>query len=140
MNNQLLEFISPHKYKPAKNISCSNIRFAYMYRDAGNNKLRDVAIFTNNSQLTLCQIAKFVEAAFIKEAWFDPDLCGIERLHFEQHDSDLDHDWHQIETVSLTKETATMEIDIADFLFNAIKAHTGWVTFDCEVEEIEFEV
>ena len=139
MTNLLLEFVSPHRYKSANQPPSPNVKLDYLYRDAGNNKLWGEAIFTNNHHLTLCQTAKFINAAFIQDRWFDPDLCGIERFRFEEHDSDLDHDWHEINAISLTEATATMEIDIADFLFNAIKAHTGWVEFDCQETEITIE-
>lgn len=116
-----------------------NVRMDYMYRDAGNNKLRENTIFSNNHRLTLCQVADFVQAAFIKGKWFDPDSCGIERLTFERCDSDLDHEWHEIETISPTIEAVTIDIDIADFLFNAIKVHVKWVQFDCKEVEFEFK-
>lgn len=137
--NSFLEFVSPHKYGNKTPQPSMNIKMEYMYRDAGNNKLRNRAIFPNNHGLSLCQVADFVLAAFIKRKWFDPDLCGIERLIFESHDSDLDHEWHEVENVSLTNDPITIDIDIADFLFNAIKAHVGWVKFDCREKEFEFE-
>lgn len=116
-----------------------NIRVNYMYRDAGNNKLRGFAIFSNNHHLTLCQVADFVLASFIKGKWFDPELCGIERLVFERHDFDLDHEWHEIDDVRLTNDLTTVSTDIADFLFNAIKVHVKWVKFDCKEEEFDFD-
>lgn len=133
-----MQFISPHKYKSEKAAKSGHIKFMYKYRDAGNYKLWNEIVFTNNHRLTLCQIANFMEAAFIQDIYFDPDLCGIERLAFDKHDSDLDHEWHEAESVSITEEPVTIDIDIADFLFNAIKEHTCWVEFDCYIKKIEF--
>lgn len=80
-----------------------------------------------------------MEAAFIQDKYFDPDLCAIKRLSFEDFDPDLDHEWHEAESVSITEEPVTMEVDIADFLFQAIKAHTEWVKFYCYMKKIEFD-
>ncbi len=137
--NTFLEFISPHKYGPRTHQKFVNMRMGYMYRDAGNNKLRETQVFSNKHFLSVCQVADFIVAAFIDKKWFDPDLCGIERLVFEGYDSDLDHEWHEIENISLTNDPITMDIDISDFLFNAIKVHARLVERSCKDEEFEFE-
>lgn len=80
-----------------------------------------------------------MSAAFIDKCWFDPDLCGIEKLIFERHDDELDHEWHEIESIGGTEEITTMDIDIADFLFAAMKVHVNWVKFDCRGDGFTFE-
>ena len=137
--NTFLEFVSPHKYAPRTHQKFINVKVGYMYRDAGNYKLRNHQVFSNNHFLSICQVADFVLAAFIDKKWFDPELCGIEKLAFEEHDSDLDHEWHEIENVCLTNESTTLDIDIADFLFNAIKVHARLVEYSCKDDELKFD-
>lgn len=137
--NPYLEFISPHKHTPYPHEESLNLKMEYMYRDAGNNKLRGFQIFSNNHRLSICQVADFMVAAFIDKKWFDPSLCGIEKLVFDRYDSDLDHEWHEVEEVNFTNDLITMDVDIADFLFNAIKVHARPVMYSCRKNSIEFD-
>lgn len=117
-----------------------NVKMHYMYRDAGNYKLRDSVVFSNLSKLSIEQIVDFVSVAFIDHGqFFDPDRCHIPRLSFDHYDPDLDHEWHEVELIELTNEHATHEVDIADFLLHALKVHQRWKFESCKETKYNYQ-
>lgn len=99
------------------------IEFEYLYRDAGNYKLFDSVILSNQFELGIEQIRELVKASLIDGCWFDPIACGIPQLSFENFDEDLDHDWHELRAMSSTDSPNTIDLDISDFLTRSYSAH-----------------
>ncbi|MGM9510524.1 hypothetical protein ACS5NO_22510 [Larkinella sp. GY13] len=117
----------------------NKIEMEYMYRDAGNNKLRHRVVFENKNNLTIRQIRDLMQVVFIDKLWFDPDRCGVKRLNFKRFDSELDHLWHEIEWIGITTKRKTSDVDIADFLFNSLKGNQFYKLEKDELEEYAFE-
>lgn len=69
-----------------------NIKLNYLYRDAGNYKLYDAAVFRNDVNLSLAEIEKVIKEHLIDGEFFDPRHWGIKKLSFENYDEELDHD------------------------------------------------
>jgi hypothetical protein len=95
-----------------------NIMLSYLYRDAGNYKNFNEVVFTNDSQLPLDEIERRLKACLIDKEWFVADKWGLKDLHFTEFawNSELDHDWHEFESIEETEEAVTEEIDIVKFL------------------------
>lgn len=103
--------------------SGQNIQFDYLYRDAGNYKLFNSVIFSNNHNLSIEQIVKFIKISFIDNGWFDPLACGIPKLKFIEFDEELDSEWHELSKISFTDQAANMDVDISNFLITVFKVH-----------------
>ena len=93
-----------------------NIRFKYLYRDAGNFKLYSSVVFTCRTEVSLEDSSKQIQASLIDEKFFVPESWDIPRLSFEIFDFALDHEWHIFEGIELTLEDPTDNRDFADFL------------------------
>lgn len=93
----------------------SNIKFKYLYRDAGNYKIFDSVIFTNRTGMTIGPIELIVRSNLIDGEYFTPEKWKIPRLRFEGYSPELDHDFHEFESVEETNENSNDE-DISDFL------------------------
>jgi len=61
-----------------------------------------------------------------QKEFFIPSVVGLHDLQpipLTVHD----HVWHEIESISLTEDEATIHIEARDFLFMFVKAHAnGW--------------
>jgi len=94
----------------------NNIRFSYLYRDYGNYKLFGETIFSNPEKLSLLEIENQIKANLIDREFFNPEAWGIERLKFENYNSEQDHDWHEFERVEFTEENTTARTTISSLL------------------------
>lgn len=77
-----------------------NIRFSYLYRDAGNFKNFGEAIFSNPSGLSLEVLTARVKLVLLDEMYFDAYAVRLPELFFEDYDDELDHDWHEFELLA----------------------------------------
>lgn len=93
-----------------------NIKFNYLYRDAGNYKTFGYEVFANPHNLSLDEIEKAIRAALIDEEYFYPEKWNVKRLKFEDFIEDFDHSWNEFESVEYTKESATHRMSISEFL------------------------
>lgn len=96
-----------------------NVRFEYLYRDAGNYKRWGEVIFSNAKNIEQSTLDKLAGAALpFDEMYFLPDRVGIPSLHFTDWINDLDHCWHEIHVFELCDEAANdlLARDIAPFL------------------------
>jgi len=98
------------------NASNNNIRFNYLYRDAGNYKEFGEIIFTNQDSKSLEEIELAIRKNLIEGEFFIPEKWNIPRLSFENYLPELDHDYHEFESVEITDENPTENTDIAVFL------------------------
>lgn len=79
-----------------------NVRFEYLYRDAGNFKRWGEIVFSNANNIGQETLAVISSVALpLDSIYFLPDRVGIPNLHFEEWIKDLDHDWHEIHSFDL---------------------------------------
>jgi hypothetical protein len=108
-----------------------NIRFAYMYRDAGNYKQRGEAIFFNETHLRLDEIERQIRSRLNDGEFFIARQVHLEERFFEVLYDD-DHPWHEFLGVDASDDPAfdpdhEHRRDIAEFLSDLEKAHrAGW--------------
>ncbi len=83
-----------------------NIKFSYLYRDAGNYKNYGQVIFANPNNLSLEQVTELIKSKLIDGQWFYAKEWGMPDLHFDRWDEELDHGFHEFEGVEFTEEAA----------------------------------
>lgn len=93
-----------------------NIRFNYLYRDAGNYKIFGSIIFNNLENIDIKSIEKVIKNKLIDGEFFNPLDWKIPRLHFDTASKALDHDWNEFEKIEITKEDATDSRTILEFI------------------------
>jgi hypothetical protein len=104
----------------------ANILFEYLYRDASNFKQHGQAIFSNNKNLTLADIAAQIVAALHDEQWFFAEKVELETCFFSTQNDD-DHPWHEFDCVQETDSPVTDVRDIALFIQEMQAWHQmGW--------------
>lgn len=75
-----------------------NIRFSYLYRDAGNFKNWGEVVFCNPQSLSADAISKMVEKyVYDTRTFFSAEKAGVPDLRFKENNVQLDHDWHEID-------------------------------------------
>lgn len=106
-----------------------NVKFEYLYRDAGNYKNWGEVVFYNKSCLSGESITQEITSRLIDKKFFVTSALKIKDLHFATTDADLDHEWHEFHNCSLTNEPVNdMEKrDISEILkiLEFIKLHTS---------------
>ena len=79
-----------------------NVQFEYLYRDAGNFKNWNEIVFANPSNLPVETLNRRARQVLIDQSYFVAEKARVPDLHFPNHDSDLDHDWHEFHTITAT--------------------------------------
>lgn len=92
-----------------------NILLNYLYRDGANYKQYDAAIFSNVSGLSVAAIDAAIKKHLVEGEWFYANKWGLKDLHVYKWDSDIDHEWHEYESVEETEQEVTNG-PIVDFL------------------------
>lgn len=72
-----------------------NVKFEYLYRDAGNNKIWGEVIFGNSNNIDTSFLNHKIENNLIDEEFFVANKISLPSLNFEKFDKDLDHGWHE---------------------------------------------
>lgn len=95
-----------------------NIKFNYLYRDAGNYKTYGSIIFSNPHRLSINIILEKIEQFFVDAECFNPSDLKIHALKHSDfdYDSELDHSWNEFESIEETDEEATDNRTINEFL------------------------
>lgn len=93
-----------------------NIRFSYLYRDAGNYKLFGQVVFGNPENIALGEIRKRINASLIDGEFFEAKKWGLTELKFENYLPELDHNWCEFEEVTSTYFETTDKRTMAEFL------------------------
>ena len=83
-----------------------NVRFEYLYRDAGNFKNWGEVVFSNPRNINVDLVAAMAEKVLIDHAYFVASKAGVPDLHFTEHDEDLDHGWHEAHGFQPTDDSA----------------------------------
>ncbi|MDP1800854.1 MAG: hypothetical protein Q8L81_05850 [Bacteroidota bacterium] len=83
-----------------------NIKFNYLYRDAGNYKTYGFIIFKNPEKLSLPFIEKEIRKRLIDSEFFEPSKFKIPHLVNKDfvYNNDLDHSWNEFESIEETDE------------------------------------
>ncbi|MDP1727259.1 MAG: hypothetical protein Q8M15_10790 [Bacteroidota bacterium] len=98
-----------------KNLS-HNIKFNYLYRDAGNYKIFGSVIFENPDNISLSEIETNIKQCLIYREFFDPIKLNIPQLAFAEIDEEVDHNWNEFQSIELTLESITDKRAINYFL------------------------
>lgn len=73
-----------------------NIRFEYLYRDAGNFKNWGEVVFSNPHAVPADVVASMAEKVLIDRTFFVATKAGVPDLHFVEYSEELDHGWHEV--------------------------------------------
>ena len=93
-----------------------NIKFSYLYRDSGNYKRFGDVIFSNPNNLTILDMENLIKSKLIDGEWFYAQDWGLPNLHFEDWDEDLDHGFHESESLSYSEELENAPISLEYFI------------------------
>ncbi len=95
-----------------------NIRFCYLYRDGANYKNFNEIVFSNPNAIGREEIEEIIRKNLIDGKWFVSKEWDLPDMHFREfeHDSEIDHDWHEFEAIEETSEDDTAQCCIEDFL------------------------
>ena len=93
-----------------------NIKFNYLYRDAGNYKNDGSVIFANPDNIDLSELETLIRTKLDCGLWFYHHQWQLPDLHFGTWDNELDHTWHEFESVEQTGEAPNPEASLSDFI------------------------
>jgi len=95
-----------------------NIKFSYLYRDGSNYKNHNQIVFSNPNSRTIQEIEKIIREKLIENQWFYCKEWNVPDMHFSEfnYSSQIDHDWHEFESIEETIETVTGSVSIDQFL------------------------
>lgn len=94
----------------------NNLKFEYLYRDAGNYKKFGSAILDNPNRIDPEKAAEKLKEHLIDGEFFYPKKVGIPLLEHHAFDPDLDHEWYEFEKLSNTNEETTIKVSIEEFV------------------------
>lgn len=81
-----------------------NIRFEYLYRDAGNFKNWGSVVLSNPQDISLEAINKLWPYFMTDPIYFVAEEISIPDLHFKDCNLDLDHKWHEVHCFKETRD------------------------------------
>ena len=95
-----------------------NIKFSYLYRDGANYKNFNEVIFDNPYSRSKEEIETVIRNSLIDEMWFVAVKWNLPNMHFQEFpwNSEIDHEWHEFESIEETIEDATAKMSLDDFL------------------------
>src|ERR1700693_4901555 len=84
----------------------NNIKFSYLYRDAGNYKKWAYVIFSNPDCLTLEVITKTLQGSFLADGLFIAHQVRLPQAFFssERGVTEDDHCYHEFDAVEVSSE------------------------------------
>ena len=102
-----------------------NIKLSYLYRDSGNYKNFGEIVFDNPSNIPLEIVVDLLMQKLIDGQWFyAKDYC-LPDLHFDKWNEDLDHGFHEFESLEYTHDPPNASISL-DGLITLIRK-TNWI-------------
>jgi hypothetical protein len=106
-----------------------NIRFNYLYRDAGNFKQYGSVVFRNPLNRSLAEIEAKLQQCLIDGMYFVAEDLNLPALQQYGYDAALDHDWHEFESVEYCEEPIddSVECDIAALVLDLAGSHKSYV-------------
>lgn len=94
----------------------TKIKFNYLYRDGANYKNLKSIIFNNSENIKLSTVQNLIQFKLIGGEYFYANDWQVPDLHFGTWDNELDHSFHEFESVEYTDEPADAGADIALFI------------------------
>jgi hypothetical protein len=94
----------------------NNIKLSYLYRDSCNFKQFGFEIFSNNSKKELIEIENELRNKLIDREFFVANDWNLEPLQNDLNDFEIDHNWHEFESIEQTHEEVTTTVDILQFI------------------------
>jgi hypothetical protein len=82
----------------------NNIKFNYLYRDAGNYKKFGSIVFSNPDQIEINQVELEIRKKLFDTDFFIPKEWDIPTLHFEKWNEELDHFFHEFDSVEICND------------------------------------
>ena len=98
------------------NDSENNLKFEYLYRDAGNYKQFGSIVFENPTQIQPEMASNYIKPDLIDAEYFLPEKVQIPRFVIIGYNSEFDHDWYEFVKFSLTDETPTASMSAQNFM------------------------
>ncbi len=113
----------------------SNIKFSYLYRDAGNYKKWADIVFCNPDGLTLEAVTKTLKGAFMQDGLFVAHQVRVPEMFFFSRGNATsdDHCFHEFSAVEASLEDANdpCSRSISEFIAEVQReAKRGWGAFD----------
>jgi hypothetical protein len=113
----------------------TNIKFNYLYRDAGNYKKWASIVFSNPQRLELKSLTSSFGKAFPEENLFIAHQIRVPEVFFyvRGNATSDDHCFHEFYTVEETSEPSNDQHSrtIGDFIAETrSQAKRGWIAFD----------
>ena len=113
----------------------TNVRFDYLYRDAGNYKKWGAVIFSNSNEYTLGAAHDLLMAAFSPDGLFAAEQIRIPELfsYSKGNATSDDHCFHEFNSIAHTTEHINDHYSrsIGEFLAEVQKeSRRGWTVFN----------
>jgi hypothetical protein len=113
----------------------ANVKFRYLYRDAGNYKKRGRVIFSNREGLNIDLATKKLLQVFLPDGLFIARQARVPEvfLYRDGKFTDDDHCYHEFDALEPTDEAANDEQrrSLTEFLDEvASEARQGWRTLE----------
>ncbi|MFA6086376.1 hypothetical protein [Mucilaginibacter sp.] len=93
-----------------------DIKFSYLYRDGANYKNHSFVIFANPTNADLFELETLIHSKLINDTWFYVNQWELPDLHFGTWDNEIDHTWHEFESVEHSEETANSQFLLLEFI------------------------
>jgi aryl-phospho-beta-D-glucosidase BglC (GH1 family) len=93
-----------------------NIKFNYLYRDVGNYKNFNSTILENDQSISLKDLESLIKSKLIDGEWFYVDQLKLPDLHFGTWDNEIDHTFHEFESVEYTDEPGNAAFALTEFV------------------------
>ncbi|MDB5062046.1 MAG: hypothetical protein JWP67_1889 [Mucilaginibacter sp.] len=93
-----------------------NIKISYLYRDGANYKNQSSVIFTNPTNVDLSEVETLIHSKLIDDTWFYVDQWKLPDLHFGKWDNEIDHTWHEFESIEHSEDTANSQYSLLEFI------------------------
>lgn len=81
-----------------------NIKFNYLYRDAGNYKTYGSVVFANPQNYSLAELENAIRAKLIDGTWFYAHQWDVPDLHTHPWHNELDQTFHEFESLEFTDD------------------------------------
>ncbi len=98
------------------NVLRNNIKFEYLYRDAGNYKQYGQVTLKNITNLNVTAATAIIRSKLIDSEFFYPEKVGVPKIEVYDFNDEIDHEWYEFIKFSSTNEDSTEDIDITNFL------------------------
>jgi len=111
----------------------SNVKFEYLYRDGGNYKNYGSCVFKNPDNLSVDEIERRLEIAFLNRLHFIAEQVELPELFHDDYPTTDDVSFHEYSGVELSKEdeSDSSQRTIKEFVEKVEKESAiGWKLFD----------